>query len=87
MGDFVALNSRTNLPTRIIQGRPHGHSKQLLWETVKTTGQENQHKEEKGITRTVEKYAKHPKRSNGKKPTKKQRRRPRKQKDGNAGRR
>ena len=42
MEDLEALNRRTNLPMRMILGRPHQQQEELLWEEI----QENKKYEE-----------------------------------------
>lgn len=64
MGDLVvdiaSLNRRSKLPARIIQGRPQGQAKQLLWNTINTQEQEET-RPAKQITRTAKKYTTPPK--------------------------
>ena len=59
MGGLSAMNRRSKLPTRIIQERPQGQAKQLLWDAIKEQDQEDQIKAAK-TTRTVKRYAKPP---------------------------
>ena len=57
---YEVLNRSPNPPTRTIQDRPHGETKQLLWETVDTQVGANQQPEAKGVIRPVKKYTRHP---------------------------
>ena len=57
MGNSESLNRRSAPTTRLIQDRPHGQERQLLWKTVKAQEQDDRHLTENEITRTVKKYA------------------------------